>query len=242
MELIDTLVVRVPATLNRSSVTAMSDALADVSRETSRCAVVLQGAEPGVFCSGVDFAALAVGEDPAPAVEAFAGLLLAIRTCSKPVLCIVDGEAAGGGLGVAAAADVIVATPEASFALPELLFGLVPAIVLPYVVERIPIQKLRWIALSSERIDARAAVQIGLVDRVASWEESRGLVASWIRRLRCARPEAVSAWKRMTLAPPAIGSFEGIHATLRRLRDPAIGDRLRRFIEDGEPPWAAERS
>lgn len=242
MELTDALVIRVPAALNRSSVAALSDALARAARDTSRCAVVLRGAEPGVFCRGVDLAALAAGEDPAVAVETFAGFLLAIRTCVKPVICIVDGGADGGGVGVAAAADVTVAMPDASFALPELLFGLVPAIVLPYVAERVPIQKLRWLALSSERIDSGTALQLGLVDRIVSPEECDGLITSWIRRLRCARSEAIGGWKRMTMTPPPIGSFEGIHTTLRSLRDPAVGDRLRRFVEDGEPPWTAERS
>ncbi|HYM24281.1 MAG TPA: enoyl-CoA hydratase-related protein [Vicinamibacterales bacterium] len=242
MELTDAAVVRLPALLDASSVAAMRGALTRASEDGSARAIVLRGASPGVFCRGLDFAALAPGEDPEPAIQTFAASLFAIRTCSKPVLCVVDGEAAGGGVGVAAAADAVIATPGASFALPELLFGLAPAIVLPYLAERVAVQKLRWLALSSERIDACAAMQLGLVDRIMPSEECAGAIASWIARLKRARPEAVASWKRMTLTPPPIGGTNGVQATLQSLSDTRIGDRLRRFAEDGEPPWTADRS
>jgi len=242
MELKGAALVCVPATLNRASVLALRDALARASADPGVCAVVLRGSDAGVFCRGVDFAALAAGEDPADATELFAACLLEIRRCSKPVICLVDGNADGGGVGIAAAADAVFATPDASFALPELLFGLAPAIVLPYLAERLSPQKLRWLALSTNRLDAFAAADLGLVDQVAPPDRCGAAIESCISRLRRAHPDAAAAWKWMTLAPPPVGSHDGVGSTLRRLCSADIVERLRRFAEDGEPPWAMEQS
>jgi enoyl-CoA hydratase/carnithine racemase len=228
--------------LNRASIQALRDAIAAASAHSGSGAIVLRGSDAATFCRGVDFAALAGGEDPADAAEMFAAVLLELRRCAKPVICLVEGNADGGGVGIAAAADAVFATPDASFALPELLFGLTPAIVLPYLAERLSLQRLRWLALSTDRIDAFAAANLGLVDQVTPAYRCGPAIESCIRRLRRVRPDAVAAWKGMTLTPSPIGSTNGIDATRRGLRHAEIVERLRRFAEDGEPPWAVERS
>ena len=242
MELKGAALIRVPPALNRASVQALRDALATAAADSGACAVVLRGSEPGVFCRGVDFAALAAGEDPAEAVELFGACLQDIRRCPKPVICLVEGIADGGGVGLAAAADAVFATLEASFALPELLFGLTPAIVLPYLAERLSLQRLRWLALNTDCIDVFAAADLGLVDQVTPADRCGAAIESCIRRLRRLRQDAVAAWKCMTLAPSPIGSHDGIDTTLRRLRSADIVEPLRRFAEDGEPPWTVESS
>jgi enoyl-CoA hydratase/carnithine racemase len=242
MELRGATLVHVPAALNRASVSAMRDAIAGASADSGSRAIVLRGSNPRTFCSGVDFVALAAGEDPAEAVEAFAACLQSIRRCSKPVICLVEGNADGGGVGIAAAADLVIATSDASFALPELLFGLTPAVVLPFLAERVSLQKLRWLALSSDRVGAFAAVELGLVDRVEPADRCVPAIESCLKRLTRVSPDAAAAWKRSTLTPPAIGSSDAIETTVRRLRSTETIERFRRFVEDGEPPWAAERS
>jgi len=242
MELNGATLVRVPAVLNRASVGALRDAVATASADAASSAIVLRGSDVGTFCRGVDFAALAAGEDPAEAVEMFAACLQSLRRCSKPVVCLVEGNADGGGVGIAAAADFVIATFDASFALPELLFGLTPAVVLPFLAERVSLQKLRWLALSSDRIGALAAVELGLVDRVEPADRCGPAIESCIKRLTRVSPDAAAAWKRLTLTAPAIGSSDGVAATLHTLRRADIVERLRRFVEDGEPPWAMERS
>jgi len=242
MELKHAAVVRVPEALDRSSVAAMRAALARACEEPRASAVVLRGSGGRPFCRGVDLAVLARGEDPSDAVGAFADCLFAIRSCAKPVICLVEGDADGGGVGIAAAADVVLATADASFALPELLFGLAPAIVLPYLGERIARQKLRWLALESARIGASTAMALGLVDRVEPPECCVPAIERWVNRLRRAHPDAVAAWKQMTIAPPSIGSPDGARATLHSLRSSEMRDRLRRFVESGDPPWAMETS
>jgi enoyl-CoA hydratase/carnithine racemase len=240
MELTDAVIVGVPETLTGSSVRAFRAALQQAVAETGARVVVLRGKETGVFCRGMDFGAVSSGDEAAEAIEEFALCLSVIRMAPKPVLSFVEGEAIGGGLGVAAAADGVLATLDATFTLPELLFGLAPAIVLPYLAERLTPQKLRWISLSSERLDAQSALRLGLIDRVEPADRCHATLRSWIARLARVRSDAVAIWKRTTLALPAPGSAEGARQTIDRMRNPIVRERLRRFIDTGEPPWTAE--
>jgi len=240
MELTDAVTVRVPAVLNASTVQVFRVALHQAVAGNDSRVVVLRGSEAGVFCRGLDFGAASNGHEPSGTIEEFAACLGMIRMAPKPVVSFVEGEAIGGGVGLAAAADGVLATLDATFALPELLCGLAPAIVLPYLAERLTMQKLRWIALSSDRLDAQTAFRLGLIDRVESADRCHAVLRSWISRLARVRGDAGAAWKRATVTPPAQGSTEGVRLTIDRLRDPAVRDRLRRFVETGEPPWAAE--
>ena len=87
----------------------------------------------------MDLSAAADGDITA-AMDAFASALTAIRRA--PTVAFVDGDAHGGGCGLAAACDLVAATPKASFALPELLLGLVPGAILPALLDRMPAQKV----------------------------------------------------------------------------------------------------
>ena len=118
-------------------------------------------------CGSIDEAAIRVG------VEAFARLVQAIRTIGKPVVAVVAGIALGGGVGIAAAADVVIASTRAAFGLPEALFGLVPGVVMPILLERMTPQKARWLALTGHTRSASEAQQLGLVDLVVSDDDSR---------------------------------------------------------------------
>ena len=79
-----------------------------------------------------------------------------------------EGAARGGGVGLAAACDVVVASEDSSFALPELLFGLLPAVALPFLLDRISIQAIRLWALTGHSRSAAEAMADGLVDQIAS--------------------------------------------------------------------------
>ena len=91
-----------------------------------------------------------------------------------------------------------------------------------------------------DRLDAQTAFRLGLIDCVEPADRCHAALRSWIGRLARLRGDAVAAWKRATVTPPAPGSTEGMRLTIDRLRDRAVRDRLRRFVEAGEPPWAAE--
>lgn len=140
-------------------------------------AVVLRGAH-GFFCAGgsmgnfqegMNSAQAPGGIDPIAANNRrFGDFMIALARLPKVLVVVVEGAAMGGGLGLACAADVVLARSDAKFALSETTLGLVPAQIAPFVVARIGQASARRLALTGERIDAAEALRIGLSDFVAT--------------------------------------------------------------------------
>lgn len=235
MELTGTTVVTVPPLLNPQTIAGLrSDLDAALADPVSHVVILLGGDD--VFCRGLDLSAVASAEDARTALERFAGCLQTVRLGGKPVIGLVRGACVAGGVGLAAACDGLLATTDATFALTELLFGLVPAIILPYLAQRVSAQKLRWMALSAQTLTAGEALQLGLADRVCASENTSKVLRSWARQLRRVQPSVVGMWKRMTANLPALPAEEGVQITMERLSDPAVRMGFLEFIESGHLP------
>src|SRR5947208_2370374 len=124
--------VTVPPTLDGASLTMFRRALAAACRDDECRVLVVEGSD-SEFCRGLDFAALseASSGDVGEATHLFARCLTELRSAGMPTIAAVGGATIGGGVGLAAACDMVLASERATFALPELLFGLLPATVLP---------------------------------------------------------------------------------------------------------------
>src|SRR5438132_8982560 len=139
--------------------------------EESATVVVLSGS-PEVFCFGADFKAIAStsgggsnmnhqqDDGPGPLYD------LWTRLATGPYVTIshVRGKANAGGIGFIAASDIVLADETALFSLSELLFGLYPACVLPFLIRRIGFQKAHYLTLMTQPISAKQACEWGLVD------------------------------------------------------------------------------
>jgi enoyl-CoA hydratase/carnithine racemase len=228
--------VKVPPVLGAEAVLELQTAF----RTAGAGVLVLEGAD-GVFCRGMDLASLAGGRSAGASVRAFARCLEALRCAPYPTVASVDGETLGGGLGLAAACDVVLATPRSTFGLPELLFGLVPAIVLPVLLERVPAQRLRLLALRAHSLTAVEARALGLVDDVVDPEMLQRATGRWIRTLSRPHPHALALLKRYTAEVPRLGLGAGLERgarlTTRRLRDADVLAGARRFGDGEVAPW-----
>ena len=198
--------------------------------------LVLEGGD-GVFCEG---GALDDAEEARP--RRFAALLSALERDPRPVVALVDGPALGAGAGLAAAADVVVATRRATFGLPETLLGLIPAMVFPSLARRIGIPRARLLALGAEPLSADEAFRIGLVDDLC--DDMEGALARHARRLARMDPHAVATFKALLAEhfpmPPAYE--EAAAARLGELlARPETQARIRRFLA-GHAPWPDEGS
>ena len=233
MELSGATLVKVPSTLSQESIGRLRADLHNALADPSSHVVVMHG-DAETFCRG-----LALGrtcdEDPRSALETFANCLESMRNANKPVVGLVQGTAAAGGVGLAAACDAVLATDEATFALTELLFGLTPAIILPYLAQRLSPQKLRWMALSAQTLTAQESLYAGLADFVCPSDKAPIVLRSWVRRLQRVEPHAVGVWKCMT-AEPATSSRRGVQLTLERLCDPEVRAAFLEFNESGILP------
>ena len=198
----------------------------------ARGPILLEGSEPGTFCLGLDVDS--VGHAVA-GMDAFLGVLELLGSHPGPVAAWVDGAAVGGGLGLAAACDLVVASERARFALPELLLGIVPGAILPVLRDRMSPQAIRLLALRGASVDPVQAASLGLVDLHGEGvhDAERAL-----RALRRAEVGAIAALRELLRAGSLLSAEEGASATLSRLHTPQAQERLARMAA-GDAPWGA---
>lgn len=234
----------VPATLTLSSLDRLDADLEQALSDKEARVWVLEG-EGSAFCRGMDLGAAFSGHgDIGAALRRFAGCLSRIRRAPRPTMAIVAGEALGGGVGIAAACDLVIASPDATFGLPEALFGLLPGAVLPVLVERMTPQKARLLALSGVTRNALWARANGLVDEIASSVDVARERDRHARKLARAWPRSVSALRGWlselpSLAPDA-ALARGAAVTADLARDEAVKQAVESFLEEGTAPWESE--
>ncbi len=195
------------------------------------------------FCEGLALSALAQTEPEicAQALSDFVDILKILRTGPAITLAVVQGACRGGGVGIAGACDIVVASPEATFSLPEVLFGLYPAVVLAVLQERVLPQTIRLLALTGDPICADQALQLGVVDVVTEQPQLSNAEQRWLRRLGRASPNAATALKRHP--PDVLRLVSALEAgrvqTLEQLAHPEVRARVTAF-EAGLAPWSVQ--
>jgi methylglutaconyl-CoA hydratase len=157
-----------------------------------------------VFCSGMDLAEAAGGGAEDQGVREFPDLLHALWNSPKPVVAVVRGPARAGGVGLAAACDVVVAAASASFAFSEVRLGLVPAVISAVVLPRMVPHVAHRLMLTGEVFDAATAAAGGLVDVVAADDEVDAALSAQLTALAAGAPTALAETKRLLRAgsPP----------------------------------------
>lgn len=211
-------------------------------------AIVVQS-QGGTFCMGLDPGLLVADAGTAPVgpragvmLERFGRLLRAIEGAARPVIAIVDGPAAGGGVALAASADVVIATGRATFALPETLLGIVPALAFPVLARRIGGPRARWMAISGVTVDANDAVRLGIADVVVADPEV--VLGRYLQRLVRLDARSITAVKMLASVHGAEDANYGSIAlrTFERLLESAETQaRLRRFAT-GLAPWLEDET
>lgn len=204
-------------------------------------AVVLAGAGPS-FSAGADVewqrASIDLGydENVEDAMRLYR-MLEAIDGCPAPVVARVQGYALGGGSGLVACADVVLAAEDAVFGFSEVRLGIIPAVISPFALGKIGPAARRYF-LTGERFDAQTALRIGLVDEVAA--DLDGALESVLAGLLAGGPEAVRAAKRLVRERPQGAETARIAADRRTSAEGQEG--LRAFLEKRAPSWRSESS
>ena len=234
--------------LNLRSLAALRSAVRLASADEA-VRVILLRSNTETFCLGMDFSALMEEgvhrRDADEAVGLYGETLQALYEAPKPVVAAVQGEVKAGGMGLIAASDIVVATEKAGFELSEVLFGLIPANVLPYLVPgRLTAARARSLVLSARRLSAGEALDAGLIDELYSVEEAEKRLKKLIRRLFKAAPTALAETKRYFHDAQYLDfdgrKAEGRDKLIDLLFDEDVRAGIRSFQEGMVPGWFAK--
>lgn len=210
--------------------------------EQSVKVIVIEGL-PEVFCFGADFKELktdvnnpALDQQQNP--EALYNLWLQLAAGPYVTVAHVRGKANAGGIGFVAACDVVLCEEKAIFSLSELLFGLMPACVLPFLIRRMGFSKANYLTLMTQPISAKQAQEWGLVD--AFEINSENLLRKHLLRLRRLSKTGITRYKRYMNSlnnSLEISKPEAIAANIEVFSDQSNLEKITRFVKTGQFPW-----
>ncbi len=246
-------------TLNRPEVhNAFNDDVIDeivnlfneLSKDNSVRVIVLR-AEGKSFCAGADLnwmkSMLTFSkEENRKDTEKLADLFSTIDNCPKPVIGRINGLAYGGGVGLTSVCDLVVALDSVNFCLSEVKLGLIPAVIAPFLINRIGAGNARRYFLTAERFNAAEAYKIGLVSEIAKNEtEMDAVIEKWLEILKANGPEAMGESKKLIREVNSLMNSKGIDAAISYSID-AIAERrtsnegqegMKAFLEKRKPHW-----
>jgi methylglutaconyl-CoA hydratase len=201
--------------------------------------VVVLGGDGPSFCAGADVEwqrasiDLSFDQNVEDALRLYR-MMEAVDACPAPVVARVQGFALGGGSGLVACSDIVVAAPDATFGFTEVRLGIIPAVISPFVFAKIGTGAARRFFLTGERFDAETAQRIGLVQEVADGLD--GEVERFVGEIMKSGPEATRAAKRLARKRPTEGEeLARIAAGLRSGDEGQEG--LRAFLDKRKPRW-----
>lgn len=174
----------------------LQEAFDDFAGDADQYICVVTGAGDRAFCAGSDLkAAAASGLPPAYPKSGYAGLIERFD-CPKPFIAAVNGVALGGGFEIALACDIIIASANASFGLPEPLVGAVAlGAGLHRLARQIPLKQAMGMILTSKRVSADEGLHMGFVNEVVPAVDLDATVARWCAEILRGSPMSIRASK-----------------------------------------------
>lgn len=227
-------------TINGKLIEEFSHALEAYERDMK--ILVIEGL-PEVFCFGADFNNIQENYDnpgvggspnPEPMYE------LWLKLAKGPFISIahIRGQANAGGIGFVSACDIVICEEKSTFSLSELLFGLIPACVLPFLIRRIGFSKANYMTLMTEPISAKRALEWGLVDDLA--EDSQDLLRKKLLRLRRLSKTGITRYKHyMNSLDNNVEDARGraLQANIEVFSDSENIEKIATYVRTGRFPW-----
>jgi enoyl-CoA hydratase/carnithine racemase len=207
-------------------------------------AVVLASTHQTVFSAGGNLAGFAADVPLVhkhAGIERFPRLFELIGTLGKPTICAAGGHVLAGALGLALACDLIVAKDTATFGTPEINVGVFPFMIMALIYRNVPRKKASELLLLGERIDAREAERIGIVNRVVAPAEFDAAVAEWAAKLASKSPVLMRLGKDAMWNQQDLALMEALellrHNLTLAFSTEDIQEGVKAFFEKREPDW-----
>lgn len=225
------------------------DIFTSLQKERRARTIVLRGGGAN-FCAGADLNWMSAmagysREENIRDSSLMAKMFSVIDESPIPVVGRVQGAAIGGGVGLVAVCDIVVAMDSSKFGLSEVKLGILPAVISPYVIGKIGVTHARALFLTGERFAADRALAIGLVHLLARDEkELDGLVNETVKNLSTSGPEAVAACKKLIDYVASNDRSEAIPYTIDAIATRRVSDEgqkgMAAFLKKEKAPWVKE--
>jgi cyclohexa-1,5-dienecarbonyl-CoA hydratase len=226
--------------LNEAMLRELADGI-EYMGDRDQIKLILLDSACKVFCGGIE-----VGEYTSQRVfqmlDAFHGVFAAMLETAKPVVCVVNGPAIGGGAELAAFGDMVIATPKARFAQPEISIGVFPPLastILPYLVG--PKTALELV-LVGEAVTAERALELGMVNRLVPEAQLEKTVKELIVKMTAHSGPVLAMAKKAILGGMGLSLRDGLKHSMNiflnelyRLEDSQEG--LHALVEKRKPVW-----
>jgi methylglutaconyl-CoA hydratase len=215
--------------------------------DDAACRVVVLSGNGVSFSAGADLgwmqqqAALSAADNERSA-ERMARMFLAIARCKKPVVGRMHGHALGGGTGLTAAVDMAFCSDDCVFGLTEVKLGIAPAVISPFVLQKIGAARARTLFLTGERFDGREAERIGLVHKAVPAAGLDAAVQRAIGELLSAGPCAVASAKELIRSVAGLALEDAVPVTARWIAQlratPEAREGMAAFLQKRQPEWS----
>jgi enoyl-CoA hydratase/carnithine racemase len=236
-----------PDTRNALSNELLEDLMAAFGEARSdddvRC-VVLTSSHEKVFSSGANLAGFAADVPVVHrhfATERFPRLFELIGNLGKPTICAANGHVLAGALGIALACDLIIAKEGATFGTPEINVGAFPFMIMALIYRNVPRKKTNELLLLGDRIDAREAERIGIVNKVVAADEFDAAVADWASKLASKSPVIMRLGKEAMFRQQDMAFADALDYLRSQLSlamtTEDIVEGVQAFFEKREPDW-----
>jgi polyketide biosynthesis enoyl-CoA hydratase PksH len=218
----------------------------DRAETDSNCAMVVIEGSAEVFCTGMNFDRLgemdlASNSDEATTFSSqYIDTLRRMTLFPKLIVSKVEGQALAGGVGLVAASDIVVCTATATFGLSEAIWGLIPAMVIPYLIRKIGVQKAQWMTLTTNTINAQKALEFGLVDELV--ERPDDAIRKYLLKSSRVASSTVATIKDYFRKAWIIdGAMErrAVDLISTLMSDRTVNANIARYQVDGSFPWEA---
>ncbi len=228
---------------------ACLDQLRSISSTDEMRLLTISG-EGRVFCAGADLNYMKqqsekTHEDNLKDARFLGKLFFDLSNFPTPVLAIVQGAAIGGGFGLVSCSDVVICDSECGFATSEVLLGIIPAVISPYIIRKIGVGKSSPFMLSGQRLTAQEAFQLGLVHIIADNSSLLMEVEKITYRLLQAGPEAARKTKGLLKECYPLPNYDIQEFTAQQIATTRCSHEAKEglcsFFQKTKPTWAANK-
>ena len=165
-----------------------------------------------------------------------------IYNCPKPVIGRVNGSAFGGGVGLIATCDIVIADVECKFAFSEVKLGIIPAVISTFIIRRIGLSKTRRLFITGEKFDSNYAKEIGLVDYVANGNELNDVIQKYVELLHSSGPDSIKEVKKIISEYEKLDIENYMQSTVKKIAELRISDEgqegINAFLEKRKTKWS----